>query len=79
MGMRVFGMAVLPVARIRPCLQFRCHGVDFVHVDCGGDGLVFGFAGDGVKPAYALFLGHVCQHQFVALFLDVLKVYRPLV
>ena len=77
--MRIVGMAVLPVTRIQSCSQYRCHGVDLGHVDCGGGRLVFGFAGDGVTSPFALFVGHVCQHQFDAVFLDGLKAYRSLV
>ena len=79
MDLRALGVAVLSVTCIRPCLQCRCHGVDLGHVDCGGGRLVFGFAGDGVTSPFALFVGHVCQHQFDAVFWDGLKAYRPLV
>ena len=79
MGVCIIGVVILPVTCIRPCLQCLCHGVDLGHVDGCWDGVVFGFAGDGVKPAYALFLGHVRQHQFAAVFLDGLRAYRPLV
>ena len=79
MGVCIIGMVVLPVTCIRPCLQCLCHGVDIGHVDCCWDGVVFGFVGDDVTSPYTLFLDDVCQHQFAALFLDVLKVYRPLV
>ena len=42
-------------------------------------GVVVGSAGDGVTSPYALFLGHVRQHRFDAVFLDGLKAYRLLV
>ena len=73
MDMRVLGVAVLPVTRIRPCLQCRCRGANLGHVDCGGGRLVVGFAGDGVTSPHAIFLAHVRQHRFDAVFLDGLK------
>ena len=68
MDMRIVGMAVLPVTRIQSCSQYRCHGANLGHVVGSGNGVVVGFAGDGVTSPFALFLGHVCQHQFDAVF-----------
>ena len=73
MGMRIVGMAVLPVTRIQSCSQYRCHGANLGHVVGSGNGVVVGSAGHGVTSPYALFLAHVRQHRFDALFLDGLK------
>ena len=79
MDLRIVGVLVLPVTCIRPCLQYRCHGVDIGLVDCCWDGMVFGFAGDDFTSPYTLFLGHVCKYHFAAVLFDDLRAYRPLV
>ena len=79
MDLRIVGMAVLPVTRIQSCSQYRCYSANLGHVVGSGNGVVVGSAGDGVTSSQALFLGHVRQHQFDAVFLDGLKAYRSLV
>jgi hypothetical protein len=73
MDMRVLGVAVLPVTRIQTCSHCCCHSANLGHVAGSGNGVVVGSAGDGVTSPHAIFLAHVRQPRFDAVFLDGLK------